>query len=315
MRIVISELAPPTMLARLAEAATVIADERLWEEPERLKGALADADALIVRNKTQVNGALLEAAPKLKVIGRLGVGLDNIDLEVARARSVTVSSPRGANATAAAEYVFAAMFQVTRRIGDANASVRRGQWDRTGFTGSELAGKTLGIVGLGDIGVRLAYRARAFCMQVIAYAPSKRETAFPVVDLGVRLVPFDQLVRESDFISVHVPLSAETRHLFGLETFRAMKPTGWLINTARGGVVDERALAQALRAQFLAGAVLDVRESEPPPPGDPLAALPNAIMTPHVAGLTHESQARIGELVLEDVLRVLGGEQPLFAIA
>lgn len=311
MKVVISELAWPQAVDRLRSVAEVVYEEDLWRREGALRDHLADADALIVRNQTQVTAGLLAAGPRLRVVGRLGVGLDNIDLEAARARGVRVVFARNANAVAVAEYVFAAMLAVSRRLAEATASVRAGGWDRRLFTGTELHGKTLGIVGLGDIGSRLAHRAQAFGMRVLAADPLATDSSFAVAEFGVRRADLQTLLAESDFVSLHVPLTRETAHLLNGERLSLMKPGAWLINTARGGVIDEAALAAALRAGRPAGAVLDVREQEPPGANDPLAALPNVILTPHVAGITHESQARTAEMVAADVLRVLRGEAPI----
>lgn len=291
-----------------AEHAVHAADD-LWRRGDELRGLLAGAAALIVRNQTRVDAALLDAGPRLKVVGRLGVGLDNIDLAAAKARGVQVVFGRSANAIAVAEYVFAALFAVARRIAEASASTRAGGWDRKGFTGGELYGKTLGIVGLGDIGSRLALRARAFGMRVVASDPVITPSAFVPAELGVALLELDALLAEADYVSLHLPLTPASAGLFHAERLARMKPGAWLINTARGGVIDEAALADALRSGRPAGAILDVRAQEPPPNDDPLAALPNAILTPHIAGLTDESQTLTARIVAEDVLRVLRGER------
>lgn len=311
MRVVISELIWPPSLERLRAAAELVYADDLWRRPDELRAQLAGAGALIVRNQTRVTDELLAAAPGLKVVGRLGVGLDNIDLAAARARGVQVVFARSSNAVAVAEYVFAAMFAAARRLAEATADTRAGGWDRQRFTGGELYGKTLGIVGLGDIGGRLARRAQAFGMRTIAADPQVNESSLVVAEFGVRLVPLETLLAEADFVSLHVPLVPATKQLMNAERLALMKPDAWLINTARGGVIDEEALAAALRAGRPAGAALDVRASEPPGPGDPLAALPNVILSPHTAGITTESNQRTATMVVDDVLRVLRGLPPL----
>ncbi|HMQ29480.1 MAG TPA: hydroxyacid dehydrogenase [Chloroflexaceae bacterium] len=312
MRVVISELIwePALEPLRAAGAEPVYAAD-LWRRPDDLRAALAGAEALVVRNQTRVTGDLLAAAPRLKVVGRLGVGLDNIDLAAARERSVQVVFARSSNAVAVAEYVFAAMFEAARRLAAATADVRAGGWDRQGFTGSELYGKTLGIVGLGDIGGRLARRAQAFGMRIVASDPQVTTSSPTVAEYGVALLPLDRLLAESDFVSLHVPLVPATAGMINAERLALMKPTAWLINTARGGVIDEAALADALRAGRLGGAALDVRASEPPGPDDPLAGAPNLVLSPHIAGITAESHERTATMVVDDVLRVLGGRAPL----
>lgn len=310
MRVVISELIWTPALEPLRAAAEVVYAEDLWRRPDDLRAELARADALIVRNQTMVTDELLAAGPGLRIVGRLGVGLDNIDLAAARARGVQVAFARSSNAVAVAEYVFAAMLAASRTLAEATADTRAGGWSRQRFTGGELFGKTLGIVGLGDIGGRLARRAQAFGMGVLAADPQVGPNALVAAEFGVRLVGLEELLAEADFVSLHVPLVPATRGLMDAGRLALMKPTAWLINTARGGVVDEAALAAALRAGRPAGAALDVRASEPPGPGDPLAALPNVILTPHIAGITSESNERTAVMVVDDVLRVLRGEGP-----
>lgn len=311
MKVVISELIWTPALEPLRAAAEVVYAQDLWRRPDELRAQLADADALIVRNQTKVTDELLAAAPGLKVVGRLGVGLDNIDLAAAHGRGAQVVFARSSNAVAVAEYVFAAMFAAARRLAEATADTRAGGWDRQRFTGGELYGKTLGIVGLGDIGGRLARRAQAFGMQTMAADPQVNESSLVVAEFGVRLVSLETLLAEADFVSLHVPLVPATKQLINAERLALMKPGAWLINTARGGVVDEEALAAALRAGRPAGAALDVRASEPPGPADPLAALPNVILSPHTAGITEESNQRTATMIVEDVLRVLRGDRPL----
>lgn len=313
MKVVIAELIWPEAIERLRLEAEVVYREDLWRDPAALAGHLAGADALIVRNQTRVDAALLAGVPHLRVVGRLGVGLDNIDLAAARQRGIRVVCAQGANAVAVAEYVFAAMLAVARRLEAASLDVAAGRWDRRRFTGTELFGKTLGIVGLGDIGARLARRAQAFGVRVLAYDPYVADTALAVAEFGVERVEPDRLLAESDYVSLHVPLTPSTRGLIGAAALARMKPGAWLIDTARGGVVDEAALYEALREGHLGGAVLDVREQEPPPAGDPLARLPNVIPTPHVAGLTQESLGKTAFQVAGDVLRVLRGLPPLCA--
>lgn len=311
MKVVITELIWEPALAPLRAAAEVVYAADLWRRPDELQAQLADADALVVRNQTRVTAELLAAAPGLKVVGRLGVGLDNIDLAAARARGAQVVFARSSNAVAVAEYVFAAMFAASRRLAEASADTRAGGWDRQRFTGGELYGKTLGIVGLGDIGGRLARRAQAFGMTILAADPQVGASALVAAEFGVQLTTLEALLAESDFVSLHVPLVPATRQLINAERLAMMKPTAWLINTARGGVVDEAALAAALRAGRPAGAALDVRASEPPGPDDVLAGLDNCILTPHTAGITAESNRRTATMVIDDILRVLSGQAPL----
>lgn len=305
----------PVGVDRLAAAGVTIYDPELWRDRARLSAQLANCTALIVRNQTRVDAALLANAPQLRVVGRLGVGLDNLDLDALRTRGITVVTGGNANAIAVAEYTLAAMLTLARRLPAADQHTKGGGWDRAAFgAGFELHGKTLGLIGLGDIGARVARRALAFGMRVVAHDPLITPQHFAAAELGVALMPLDDLLGESDFISLHVPLLPTTRHLIHAERLARMKPTAALINTSRGGIVDEAALVEALRAGRLGGAALDVRAHEPPEQPDPLAQFENVLLTPHIAGLTAESQARVCQAVAEDVLRVLRGERPLFAV-
>jgi len=305
----------PAEVDRLAAAARTTYAPSLWRDRPRLFELLAECQALIVRNQTQVNAELLAHAPSLKVIGRLGVGLDNLDLRALRERSVTVVTAGQANAISVAEYTFAAMLSLARKLPAADRSVKSGGWDRATFgAGAELCGKTLGLIGLGDIATRVAKRAAAFGMRTIAHDPLVTPLHFASAEFNVPLLSLDEVLREGDFISLHVPLSPTTANLINADRLALMKPTAILINTSRGGVVDEAALAEALRTGRLGGAALDVRAHEPPGSNDPLAVLDNVLLTPHVAGLTAESQARVCAAVADDVLRILRGERPLFAV-
>ena len=297
-----------------ASGRKVISEPTLWREPERLQQALAEAEALIVRNQTQVTAQLLEQAPYLRVIGRLGVGLDNIDLAAARQHGIVVTAGRNANAIAVAEYVMAALLHDARDLATADASVRGGAWDRQRFGGFELWGRTLGLIGVGEIGRRVAKRARAFGMQVIGYDPLVGPYDFAPGEQEIALLALDEVLSRADAISLHVPLIPATRHLINAERLRLLRPNAILINSARGGIIDEAALLGALNAGHLRRAVLDVREIEPPPPDDPLRTCPSVILTPHIAGLTAEAQERTARLVVTDVLQVLAGGKAIGAV-
>lgn len=307
-RIVVSEWVDETALARLVEGHEVVADARLFADAERLRRELASAEALIVRNQTRVDAEALAAAPRLKVVGRVGVGLDNLDLPALRAAGVAVTWAPGSNAASVAEYVLGALLHLWRRFDAATEHVRGGGWDRPAFMGHEAFGRTLGIVGLGDIGARVARRASAFGLEVVAADPWLHEAAFAVQELGVRLLELDELLAASDAVTLHVPLLPATRGLIDDAALRRMRPGALLVNTSRGGLVDEAALARALRDGRLGGAALDVRDREPPGPGDPLAGVPRLLLTPHVAGITVESNARASHHVAAEVLRALAGE-------
>lgn len=314
MIVVTEMLAPPGPELLEASGRPVKLDPTLWRDPARLHLLLGEAEALIVRNQTRVTAELLEAAPRLRVVGRLGAGLDNIDLEAARARGITVTSARNANAIAVAEYVLAAMLHIARNLAAADASVRAGKWDRVQFGGTELWGRTLGLVGVGEIGRRVAKRAQSFGMTVIGYDPLVGPYDFAPAEQEITLVPLDELLARADVVSLHVPLLPATRHLINAERLSQMRPHAVLINTSRGGIVDEVALLDALTGGHLYRAVLDVSEFEPLPAESPLRSCEAVILTPHVAGLTAEAQERTSRLVISDVLRVLSGERAIGAV-
>ncbi len=314
MRFLITEWMP-SGIERLEAAGTTIYDPALWRDRAHLFDLLAECTALIVRNQTRVDAELLAHAHRLKVVGRLGVGLDNLDLHALRERGITVVTGGNANAISVAEYTIAAMLMLARKLPAADRSTSRGRWERATFgAGVELYGKTLGLIGLGDIGARVAKRADAFGMRVVAHDPLITPTHFAAAEFDIRLMALDDVLRESDFVSLHVPLTPTTSNLIDAERLALMRPTAILINSSRGGIVDEGALVQALREGRLGGAALDVRAHEPPDEDDPFLQLDNVLLTPHIAGLTVEAQARVCTAVAEDVLRVLRGERPMFAV-
>lgn len=313
-KVVVPEHVDDEAVARLEERAEVLYDARLHQDSEALAAALAGAAALIVRNQTYVGPELLAPAPELKVVGRVGVGLDNLDLAALRERRVVVTFAPGTNAVSVAEYVMGAILELARRFATVSASVHQGAWDRRAAIGREVFGTTLGIVGLGDIGTRLAHRAQAFGMKILATDPAIHDGTLGVQEYGVQRVELDELLRASDVVSLHAPLTDGTRDLVNAATLARMKPSAYLINTARGGLVDEEALADALRNGRLAGAALDVRRKEPPGEDDPLRGLPNVILTPHIAGVTRESMRRASLHVANDVLRVLQGERAVSVV-
>ncbi len=275
---------------------------------QELRVALASADGLIVRSETRVDRELLSAGPRLAVVARAGVGVDAIDVEAATDAGIVVLNTPGGNTLAASELTFALMLALVRRLPDAVASVRAGHWDRRAFVGSELAGKTLGIVGLGRIGGAVASRATAFGMRVIVSDPFV--SAARVEMVGAKLLPLDELLAGADFVSLHLPLMHQTRGVIGAAQLAAMKPTAYLINCARGGLVDEDALLAALEAGEIAGAALDALVEEPPSPGSvgaKLQAHPKAIATPHLGGSTREAQERIASELARDMASVLLG--------
>ena len=309
MKIVITEFMDPPAVASLAASFDVLYDKDLVDHPIKLKASLAGADALIVRNRTQVDAALLDAARTVRVVGRLGVGLDNIDVAECERRSVKVIPATGANALAVAEYVIGTAMLLLRGAYASTGEVAQGRWPRAPLSnGRELAGKTLGLVGFGGIGRRAGTLARALGMRTIGFDPNLGADS-PVwsADATVRRA-FAELVAEADVVSMHVPLTPATRNLIDADRIRTMKKDAILINTARGGVVDEFAVAAALREGRLGGAALDVFEKEPLPAGSPLAECPKLILTPHIAGVTRESNARVSTMIAEQVAAALSGK-------
>ncbi len=300
MSVVITEDLWWSLPTWLESRYSVFYDPLLANDRARLLMLVKTAQALVVRNKTQVDLNLLDAAPQLKVVGRLGVGVDNIDQSACRDRGVQVVTARGCNGDAVAEYVLASMLHHARFLYRCNADVRAGQWDRQSATGGEIGGKTLGLLGAGDIAQRVAHRAQAFDMKVIGYDPYLAEQ-----DAGIFLTDLDTVIGQADYLSIHVPLTAETHYLIGAQALSRMKPGAILINTARGSVVDEQALRASLMAHPDRHAFLDVREQEPPAANDPLYDLPNITFTPHIAGITYESAKRVAAHVLKEVHRVL----------
>ncbi|MGH8849397.1 MAG: NAD(P)-dependent oxidoreductase [Casimicrobiaceae bacterium] len=306
MRIVISEFIDDAALASLAADFDVRYDSDLVERPSELESELADADALIVRNRTIVDAALLAAAPRLKVVGRLGVGLDNIDLPACAARAIDVMPATGGNARAVAEYVITVALLLRRGAYEATAAVAAGEWPRAALSrGRELAGSTLGVVGFGSIGRLVAELASALGVRVVGC-----DVAIPdhsPLWSEARAAPrsLDPLLREADIVSLHLPLVAATRGLIDARRLTLMKPDAILINTSRGGIVDEPALAAALRAGRLAGAALDVFAREPLAAAGVLDGCPHLLLTPHIAGVTRESNVRVSALVADAVAGVL----------
>jgi (S)-sulfolactate dehydrogenase len=306
MRVVISEFMDDDAVAALASRFDTVYDPALVDRASDLAADLADADALIVRNRTQVNAALIERGPRLRVVGRLGVGLDNIDVAACRARAIEVIPATGANAQAVAEYVIAAAMLLLRGTYSSSAAVAAGSWPRAALSsGRELAGKTLGIVGFGGIGRLVGRLARALGMKVCAHDAQVGADDPVWTQEATARHSLDRLLEESDVVSLHVPLDDATRGLIGTQALSRMRRGAVLINTARGGVVDEGALAVALRRGDLGGAALDVFAQEPLPAGSALADCPNLILTPHIAGVTAESNVRVSTLIADKVAAAL----------
>jgi D-3-phosphoglycerate dehydrogenase len=283
-------------------------DGELWRTPEKLRAAVAGCRALLVRNQTRVTAELIAAAPQLEIIGRAGAGLDNIDVAAATAAGIVVASTPDQNSVSVAELAIGFMFALARKITTADHDTHAGGWNRQRFAGVELNGKTFGVVGLGRIGFLTALRARALGMRIVAHDQFVGPDAVAVTETHARLVSLDELLQHSDFVSCHVPLTTETRGLFGYERFAAMKRSAFFLNLSRGEVVNETGLVRALREERLAGAALDVREVEPPGTS-PLNDFENVILTPHIAAFTREAQDRVVNAVCADLAAVLRGER------
>ena len=298
MKIVITEFMDAAAVDVLRAGFATHYEPTLVDQRGDLLGQLVDVDALIVRNRTKVDIALLDAAPSLKVVGRLGVGLDNIDVDACAARGIGVIPATGANAAAVAEYVIGTAMALLRQAYTRSAETAAGMWPRPALSnGRELGGKTLGLIGFGGIGQLTARIAHALGVKVIAYDPMFGPDAPVWAETGVTCCSIDGVLAEADIVSLHVPLVAPTRNLIGPAALAKMKKTAILINTSRGGIVDEAALAQALHAGNLGGAAIDVFTQEPLAAGTPLADAPNLILTPHIAGVTEESNIRVSAVI------------------
>jgi D-3-phosphoglycerate dehydrogenase / 2-oxoglutarate reductase len=263
-----------------------------------LPAAIADADGLVVRSATKANAALLEKAPKLRVIGRAGVGVDNVDVEAATRRGILVMNTPGGNSVSVAEHTLALMLGLARSIPQASASTNAGKWEKSSLSGTEMRGKTLGLVGFGRIGMEVARRALALEMKVVAHDPYVTPAA--ARELNVELLPLEEVLKRADVLSLHTSLSPATDKMLNAAALAQMKKGAWVINCARGELIDETALADALKSGHIAGAGLDTFAVEPPK-GSPLIGLPNLIATPHIAGSTREAQEEVGTAIAQQV--------------
>lgn len=305
MRVLVTESLSEPGLQVLREAADV--DVRIGLSPEDLAIAIPEYDALVVRSATKVTASLLEAGCRLRVVGRAGTGVDNIDVAAATRRGIVVVNAPAGNSNAVAEHTIALMLALARRIYPAVASLKAGRWEKRALEGFEVKDKTLGLVGLGRIGMLVASKARGLEMRVIAYDPYV--SADRVASAGIDLASLEDVLRRADFISVHTPLSTETRGMIGARELAMLKPTAYLLNCARGGIVDEAALRQALERGQLAGAALDVFEEEPAT-DNPLVGFPSVIATPHLGASTAEAQEHVALDVARSVVDVLAGRIP-----
>jgi D-3-phosphoglycerate dehydrogenase len=304
--VLISDPVHPVASTLLAEAGLDVRTA-LKKSNEELAELASDVEAWIVRSGTQITAGLMAAAPRLRVVGRAGVGVDNVDVEAATLRGVLVINAPEGNTISTAEHTVAMLLALARHVPQASASLREGRWDRKSWMGAELYGKTLGIVGAGKIGRAVAERMRAFGMTVLGFDPLVTPEA--AERSGLALVPFEELVERSDFITVHTPLNDATRGLFDRRTIARCKPGVRLVNCARGGIIDEADLLEALESGHVAGAALDVYSAEPPP--ESLGVLlrhRNVIATPHIAASTEEAQEKVARQVTEEVILALRDE-------
>lgn len=311
MKVLIADAIAPEGVERLTSAGIEVVDGSGWSREELIE-RIGQFDGLIVRSATRVDAALIAAATRLRVVGRAGVGVDNIDVEAATKRGIVViNSPEG-NTVSTAEHTIAMIGALARRIPQAHAAlVRDGKWERSRFTGVQLAGKVLGVIGLGRVGSEVARRAMALEMRVIAYDPFISEER--AKRLGVQLTTVEEICRQADFITVHTPLTRQTENLIGQEQFALMKPGVHIINCARGGIIDEEALYNAIVEGKVAGAALDVFVAEPPQ-GNPLLTLEQVIATPHLGASTREAQVGVAVDVAEAVARALFGRPVKYAV-
>jgi D-3-phosphoglycerate dehydrogenase / 2-oxoglutarate reductase len=310
-RVLVAERLAPRGIDAMRGAGLEV-DERLGLTPDELLVALPGASALVIRSATQVTAAALEAGTDLVVVGRAGVGIDNVDVDAATQRGVMVVNAPQSNILSAAEHTVALLLAQARNIPQANADLKAGEWNRSKWEGVELHGKTLGVIGLGRVGLLVSQRLLAFGMQLVAYDPYV--SAERARQLGVRLVPdVEDLVREADFLTVHLPKTADTMGFVGTELLAHAKPTLRIVNTARGGIVDEAAVADALREGRIAGAALDVFAEEPTTES-PLFGMDNVVVTPHLAASTGEAQDKAGITIAEQVVLALRGEFVPYAV-
>jgi len=291
MKLVVADPLPVSAIEVLRSVPGWTVDARAQRPAEQLALDVADADAIIVRSATTVDRGLINAAPNLRVIARAGTGVDNVDVEAATERGILVMNAPGANSISVAELTMALLLALSRGIAAADAAMKKGVWDKKRLTGVELRGKTLGIVGLGRIGQEVATRARAFGMDLVAHDPFIAEQV--AANLGITLVTLDQLCATADYITLHIPVTPETRHLFNKERLALCKTGVRIVNTARGELIDETALADAIEAGSVAGAAIDVFEKEPPSDWR-LASLRQVVATPHIAASTVEAQELVG---------------------
>lgn len=294
-----------TAFDELAQRHHVVHEPEAWSDAGRMQELMSDASVLVVRNKTQVTKELLDSAPRLLVVARAGVGLDNIDIAAADRAGIVVVAALGVNATSVAEHTIGLALSIVRNVVPLDREVRAGNWNRT--PGRELAGGTWGLLSAGRTARATGKLARCLGMNVIAYDPYVAADDPEVVELGIDITDLDEVASRADVLSVHLPATNDTHNLIGPRLLSMMKEDAIVVNTGRGEVIDEPALAEALRSGRLRGAGLDVRATEPPGADDEFAGLESVVLTPHIAGITAESQAKIADALCEDITAVLDG--------
>ena len=305
VKVIVSEFIDEAALSAFDSTATIVYDPALVDDAATLHRAVTDADAIIIRNRTQIDTALLAAAPKLRAVGRLGVGLDNIDLDACAARGIAVLPATGANTLSVAEYVIGTALSLTRRAYASNAAMIAGDWPRNALIGGEISGQIMGLIGFGDIARAVADRAAALGMTILAHDPflPEGDPAWAKAESA----SLNDVLSRADILSLHVPLTEGTRNMIDADALARMKPSAILINTARGGTVDEAALATALRTGSLGGAALDVFETEPltATAAQKFDGIPSLILTPHIAGVTTPANSRVSAVTVANVIKHL----------
>ncbi|MFD0670460.1 phosphoglycerate dehydrogenase [Cohnella sp. GCM10027633] len=305
-KVLVSDPISDLGISLLVEASDISIDKKVGLSEDELVAIIGEYDALLVRSQTRVTERIMSAGKQLKVIGRAGVGVDNIDLDAATKRGIIVINAPDGNTITTCEHTFAMMMALARHIPQAYMKTVGGVWDRKSFVGVELRNKVLGVLGMGRIGSEVAARAKAFGMEVYGYDPFLTQERAD--KLGVRLASVEDVVRDADFITVHTPLTPETRHMLGKDQFSRIKPGVRIVNCARGGIIDEQALVEAIDAGRVAGAAFDVFEEEPPAPEHPFLKHPKIIVTPHLGASTIEAQENVAIDVSEQLLHILRGE-------